>query len=360
MSGSKDPSRGPQIRRQNHYVAQGYLRAWARERDRIWTYRTLVSRARVSEWRQQTLRGIASHCYLYTHDAYGRHSDMVERWLDRVVEAPAIRVAAKVIGGEPLTFKDWERLICFYWVSFVRTPAYLMRRRPAWEVELPRAVEDALNRVKQSIESGAPFAPRGGPGPDAEEVAIPLRVRVRKDADRGGGIVETQILLGRRLWLREIWLAATKGYKSLLGNSWTILRPPDGVRWITSDDPAVVASISEDRRVTVGGSGPTNERYLFMPLDPNNLMYSKVRFAAPPKYSVASDEGATFIQKCLALNAHRFVFASEPLDWVSRARERTVNPEMLDQEGREWAQWDEKQSAAEREMNDEGTWPTAS
>lgn len=38
------------LRKNHHYVSQSYLKAWANNHNRVWTYRTLVSHCSVPDW----------------------------------------------------------------------------------------------------------------------------------------------------------------------------------------------------------------------------------------------------------------------------------------------------------------------
>lgn len=348
---------GSVVRTQNHYVQQGYLRRWATPGKRLWTYRTLVSRPRVEPWQLLSLRSLAVQEHLYSQFSFGKHSDTVERWLAESVEGPASRVFEAISAEKHLSPEEWNILIRFFGVSLVRTPAYLIRRQREWGSQLPGLMKSALERGTAILGRGEQLSTDH----TAEELDVhiesPFDVRVRKNPDGEGGRVEARVLMGRRLWLVEIRRWGTSTYKQLLQMPWTILRAPEGKFWLTSDNPSVLASASALGVFAVGRTEPRRQNYAFPPLSPRHLLYRSNTDKQPAMYSVAHSGHAEFIQTCIAANAYRLVFAPTQSDWVSRLRPRRVNEEAFAHERAEWAKWNEEQSKAEMNLEDDATWP---
>ncbi len=56
----------------------------------------------------------------------------------------------------------------------------------------------------------------------------------------------------------------------------TILMPPQGQPWLTSDDPAVVVRVSPERKVIFNDGMKVPGTMLFLPLDPQHLLCVRV------------------------------------------------------------------------------------
>ncbi len=70
-----------EITRDNHYVAQAYLRRWARANQWIWSFRTLVSGQNVPLWALHSVKGVAFMRDLYTSTEHDAESEKNERWI---------------------------------------------------------------------------------------------------------------------------------------------------------------------------------------------------------------------------------------------------------------------------------------
>src|SRR5215471_477146 len=154
-----EPGSG-QPRRDNHFVAQGYLRGWTVTGERVWTYRVIVSRATVPPWRLHAIRSIAYRQHLYTHVDRGEATDRVERWLAEVIDAPSAIVLDKIAREERLAPADWRVLLRFFAASRVRTLGHLARRQQQWGQEIPKLIESTLQKTISRLEQRKRPEPR--------------------------------------------------------------------------------------------------------------------------------------------------------------------------------------------------------
>lgn len=74
-----------QLRKDNHYVPELYLKQWA-DKVGVLTYRLLVPNENVGAWKKHSLKGIGYQKHLYTYWAGGAETDEFECWLDREFE----------------------------------------------------------------------------------------------------------------------------------------------------------------------------------------------------------------------------------------------------------------------------------
>lgn len=192
------------FRRDNHYVPQVYLKQFASSKGHIWTYRTLVSHPKVPAWKEDSIRGVAYHAYLYTRIVTGQETDEIEQWLDREFEAPAEEALRKATSEARLTPADWKCLVRFFAAQDVRTPARLIESLKRWQDTLPELLESTLENsvreLQQAKESGEPIArPK-------ETITAPLPFRVVTEIEPGQefGKLGGKIVAGRGLWLFSI------------------------------------------------------------------------------------------------------------------------------------------------------------
>jgi len=141
---------GP-ITRDNHFLAQWYLRNWSPDGVNIYAYRILVSHQTVPEWDLRRIRGTAYMTDLYTQFATdGQEADEFERWIAREVEEPAYEVVQKVIRADNLRQSDWEKLARFLAAQDLRTPASFLDSMARWERTLPEVIESTLRQESQN------------------------------------------------------------------------------------------------------------------------------------------------------------------------------------------------------------------
>jgi Protein of unknown function (DUF4238) len=228
-----------ELHRDNHYVPRSYLKRWSHDGTKLWTYRTLVSSARVRPWREASLRGIAYHEHLYTQIAASGESDEIERWLDTEFEAPAEPVIERAIAGQRLLPADWEVLIRFFAAQDVRTPARLVENLRRWSETLPTLIQDTLTSSIAEYQAMTPEQKEKIRERPPSLGDIPFRTSIQRDTERGGGWVKSEVVSGRKLWLWSIQHLLTGIVAALLRHRWTILTAPSGIEWITSDDPAI-------------------------------------------------------------------------------------------------------------------------
>lgn len=346
------------LSRDNHYVTRAYLRQWASGGNTVWTYRTLVSSASVSEWKPQSVKGIGCHKYLYAHSSHGQETDDVERWLAKDVDAPGADVLKKIASEERLTSEDWDALLRFFAVSWVRTPAHFLRRRPQWARDLPKLLESGLRRKPKANEAGTALGREKHERLGGGVVEPPIRVRVRRTGRDGGRVAEAEALIGRSMWQTEIHRTATCSYRAFHKIKWSILRHPPSGSWVTSDDPVVFASVSSQGQVSFSNDGDAGATVAFMPLSPEHILFAQRGARSRPRYATMEDGSALFVQRTSVMHAHRLVFAREKAEEVLVWRPRRVDASECERDRMEWEKYNREQAEAEGRLEDPSTWPS--
>lgn len=271
------------LARDNHYVPRAYLKRWESAPGRAWTYRLLVSHHAVPEWKQVSTRGIAYHEHLYTRVAAAGESDEIEHWLDREFEAPAQEAIERATTDRPLRPSDWRALARFFGAQDVRTPARLLENLKRWSEQLPAMIQEQLHETVARLERREVQKDRPSEANPAMGDPLPFRVSIQKDPERGGGWIKAETVAGRGLWLWSIRHLLSSAVNVLHSHRWTILVPPDGMKWLTTDDPVLRLNFNSltDYHFEGGWGNPGTD--LILPLGPRHLLYTQVQRPVPPR-----------------------------------------------------------------------------
>ncbi len=336
--------------RENHYVPRLYLKRFARRDGRIATYRILVADHRVPEWKMSSTKGVAYHSHLYTRIAGGFETDEVELWLKREFEDPAEEAIKRATAGIRLAPTDWRNLVRFLAAQDVRTPVRLAENLKHGRENMPTILQDSLEKLVREYElakrSGKPMmAPKA---PYSEY--IPLRVTSELEPGQAFGKVKAEVIAGRGFWLFSIRHLLTKTASVLHEHKWSLLKPPDGLAWLTSDNPVLRLNYYPDGTYDFNGGWGNPGTEILLPLDPYHLLYTKVGERPPRRGSIVPRAEAQKIRRCIAEHAHRFIFASLIDAEVPKLHPRTVDADILRRENEQWRKWHEEQTNAEREL----------
>lgn len=301
-------------------------------------------------WKEASKKGVAWHAHLYTQTAVAGESDAAEKWFDREFESPAQEPLYKATHDKHLTPDEWRRLINFLAAQDVRTPAWFAQRMEQWEKSLPglmkETMEKSVLRLEEAKRTGqrTPEVPRLS---QDEREGLPLRTFVKRSPS-GGGEIGAEIVIGRQYWLWAIKRSLTNTMKVLHRQNWTILKPPEGTTWFTTDNPVIRLNYLGSNNYNFNGGWGSPGTRIFLPLGPLHLMYTQVGIRPPQRGERATVEQAQFVRKIVAEHAWRMIFANAPDVEVPFLRPRTVDLAAVKHERDQWANWHEQQLAAEQ------------
>jgi hypothetical protein len=122
------------------------------------------------------------------------------------------------------------------------------------------------------------------------------------------------------------------------------------MKWFTSDDPVIRLNYHNPEKYDFDGGWNHKGTEIFMPLSPNHLLYTQVGKRPPRRGTQCSHELAGIFRRCIAVHAHRFIFASEQDAQMARLRPRTVSADLVRDEKIQWSNWHEEQTAAESNL----------
>lgn len=334
----------------NHYVPNVYLKTWSSTNKRVWTYRILVSHEKVPLWKSNSIRGIAYRAHLYTSLVAGKESDEIEKWLDREFEAPAEESLQKVTSDAQLNDRDWQRLALFLAAQDVRTPARLQENLRRWTAMLPDLIEKTLRESVKKLE-GARVSGQAIAVPETTpKNYIPFRLTTEFDPGKATGKLKGETIAGRGLWLFNIRRLLSKTAHVLTKHRWTILTPPSGIKWFTSDDPVIRLNFHSYEKYDFKGGWGSKGTEIMLPLSPRHLLYTQVGHRPPRRGTELPREKAMMICRFIAEHAHRMIFAEEQDYTIPILRPRTVSAQLFQDEEKQWQKWHDEQTEAERAL----------
>jgi hypothetical protein len=336
------------ITAKNHFVPQLYLKRWAGDDSKIWRYSLLVPNEDVPPWKKSSSKAIGHHQHLYTRIVGGAADDEVEKWLNQDFETPAVLPLSRAVSELPLTSEDWSAILRFMWIQGARTPASYLKFRERQIQNLPaimnESLEDSVQKLEEAKKSGKTIAHKASPA--AKDFPSKITKTIEPGAEMGQ--VKVEVDVGRALWLWSL-RQEYEGTMAALGKlKTTILRPPQGMNWVTSDDPVVLLNYRSATDYAFGGGYGRQGTHILFPLSPQHLLYAIVgERSSFQKYQRVPETTGLWLQKFLIEHAHRMIFAVTPDPMVEEFHPRHVSLEDFKHEDAQWKKWHQEQSAAE-------------
>ena len=336
------------IARDNHYVPQAALRRWSSDGKTVSAYRLLVSSSSVPLWDSMPIRGLAYHRDLYTDSSGGGDSDTVESWLATDIEQPGNDAIEKVISGKRLSREDWHALARYIAAQDLRTPQSFMEQMHRGEKYIREAMNQLpafLREFEEAKKKGT--VPKSDPRTN-ELPDLPIRIHIERpdDSEAAQATLRVDVTLGRRFWLGEMRRLPTVFDDVLCRHQWTIVEPAAGMEWPLTDHPVLKLNYRGPQQYDFRGGWGRKRGDIMMPLSPRHLAFVHIGKDLG-RHLTFSREQTLLIRRFLAERAHRWVFATEPQDWIVKTRERDVNPFDFEAEAKAWESWHQNQSEAE-------------
>jgi len=180
---------------------------------------------------------------------------------------------------------------------------------------------------------------------------FPIKVTTELVPGEEQGILRAETVVGRGLWLFNLKHLLTRTVNALMAQKWTILRSPEGIEWLTSDDPVIRLNYHDSTRYDFGGGWGSKGTEIFLPLSPRHLLYTKIGTRPPLRGTVVSTGLASQLQRFTIEHAHRFIIAAAEEGSVSKIRPRVVDPAAFEDEVQQWRRWHDEQTVAERNLH---------
>ena len=330
----------------NHYVPQQYLKRWANEHNKIWTYRTLVSHQKVPLWEEQSVKSIGFQDDLYTIRVNGKEYDSVEQWFNTEFETPAKSVLEKVSADKKLCHREWEILIKYLAAQDLRTPGKIEFLLEQWRTYVPASMQASLCNLGEELQSFSVLSSQIQNRKAHNPKALPINVEVNVDRDKPYIEVHAQVDLGKELYFAALLRGLEENYKILLQNHWVLLHPVTGQEWPTSDKPVVCMGFFDENHYHLQSGWAKKHANIIFPIDPWHLLFTEVGVKNVHKLKKMdrSPKWTEFFINVICENAYRSVFALQPLKYMNRRHHRIVDPVQFAKEQQERKAWGEHET----------------
>jgi len=339
------------FRCKNHYVPQLYLKRWALDGLRVPTYRLLVPHQNYPLWKPESLNSIPSHRHLYTRLSAGTELDDLEKWFDWEFESPAEKVFQKIDRDDRLTPDDWRVLIRFLALQDVRTPARMQKMLKRMETTLPELMKVTLDEAVAKAQAAADAGQILETTKTRDEPLFPISVRSELEPNAEFGRLTVETVVGRGLWLEMIQHLLNNTINALMLHRWTIIKPPTGVQWPTSDNPVIRLNYNSPTRYDFEGGWGSKGTEILLPLSPQHLLYTRIGERPPQRGSVTPLPFADLICRFIVENAHRYVFSLTENDFLPNIRNRHTDAEAFLREKNEWEKFHDQNVLAENALS---------
>lgn len=349
VSGATDK----QITHHNHFVPQFYLRYWSCDDKSIWDYKLVVENERENIWRLTSLRTACSWDDLYTQRIAGADVDDIENYFCDKYESPASFVLRKMDGGFAISKNDIDRLVNYWLIQYFRTPSFMFKNAKL----VPGAFDRVAAQISRLID-GYRCEKASGVDHGNSSHAISLEPfpdqPIEIDFDFKSEEVTSSISLGRTSFLSSIASLVNGTVGDIIRNyNWTIVRPPRGRYFITSDNPAVAYRVNSRNEIEVDGVGlGRSGTTLVLPLTPTAALVSRVGslMLSIPEYL----DGGQFdlINEAIYKSAYRHIFSKQKIPDIERIFPRVVNKRVVAEDREVRNSWAENQASLEEQYEE--------
>jgi len=294
----------------------------------LFAYRLLVSNPRVPEWQPKYIRGLARQRDLYTVSSGNKELDDFERWISTEFEQPANVAVYKLEDGKRLKREDWHSIARFLAVQDVRTPRSFIESMRRWEQEMPNVLETTMREAVKEFESANKDGTVLKQNREHNEFSGLIKVDMERSPspDSNQTIVQAEISMGRRWWIASMRHLLNGVAEKLCDHQWSIAEPAGNTEWPLTDHPVLKLNYYGPGKYDFGGGWGRRGSEIMMPLTPRHLLFVHVGTDAGRKMTFTREQ-TMFLQELLVERAYRWVFATEPLEWVRRIRPRKVDAE---------------------------------
>jgi len=318
-----------------------------------WTFRydILVPNAQCPIWVEKPIDRVASASDLYTSIEDGTEADTHEKWLNREYETPAEEAIERAVTGRTMTKEHWRCLVRFIAAQDVRTPVRLQEELTRWHTVGPAlmqtTLEDSIAQFKALKNSGRIV----GQPREKVEPGFPVRVLIRPSSDESMAEVKAETIVGRSLWLWGQRHVLNGIAEHLHQHEWTILRAPDGINWLATDNPVIRLNFHDERSYDFKGGWGSVGTEIFMPLDPEHMIYTRIGQKREARGTILDLNSAGLFGKLILEHAFRHIFSPTENPSIPHLRPRHVDLEAYRHEKAEWSKWAEEQAHAESDLN---------
>ncbi len=213
------------IKHNHHVVPKSYLNGFCEEDEMVFVYQKHDLDKKPYKKKTEKI-AIELDFYAIHHDD-GAMSDTFEDTLAEIIEIPALPSLIKIRAEETLSFDDLQQLSMYFGFMLIRTPHF----RDVLETQLMKELKNhAVDAVKFQT-----WAKENLKTNDLDSAQIEdLRNEIYKRKSLVG--------INQNYFLTVIQFMGFLMAHILMEMKWIILKSPDNLNFITSDDPCLLTS----------------------------------------------------------------------------------------------------------------------
>lgn len=338
------------VRTRNHYVPEVYLKGWADAAGTIDCYSLLVPADKAPLWKRRPLAAVGYRNHLYTQVIAGQDADDIERWFDREFEAPAADALAAARAGKRPTRRQRRHLVRFLAAQDLRTPQRLVAALQRFEKDIPPILDQVLHGTLDKLRAAKAAGVKLKANPTNERArAFPVKVSVLPSDRPGYKLLKAEVTSGRQLWHWSLQHALTSTLNILHTHRWTVVEAARGHEWLTSDNPVVRLGYRGPNDYSLESGWGTAKGNILLPLSPKHLLFTQIGTTEQLRGTLTC-QMTLQLQRFIALNAHRMLFARQRSRRVEKWRPRFVDRAAYQHEKEQWRRFAEDNRRAEREL----------
>lgn len=267
----------------------------------------------------------------------------------REFENPAAEAIRRVVQNDRMSLDHWRRLVRFAVALDVRTPArlkeFINRQNDSLQALMDQTMRRSVDQLEAAVRRNEPF-----PSCSEDKDALSLFKISIEGSPCGGDYVKAEAVVGRRMWIWQMKQLLTNTLGRLPAHKWTVLHPPAGMSWPTSDNPVVRLNFQDATNYDFGGGWGVKNGDIMLPLSPRHLLYTCVGNRVWRRGTVLGAPTAKLIRNIIIEHADRYIFAQEPGD-IHLRRPRLACPVTFKNEAAAWQNWHEEQIQTERQFS---------
>jgi len=337
-----------QITHNNHYIPQFYLKNWSQDGISVFAYSLLVPDSRIPYWNRRKIKSTAVWNDLYTRNEGEKEVDDFERWFDREFESPVKMVFDKLLQDNSLDKDESRKLSRFIGAQHLRTPACLNELMARWRKEMPKTVEDVMQKASKELEAN-PQIINSQPQISEESKLLPIKVS-HNEINEEMSQLKVDTLIGKGMYLFALKHLLTKTVSALEKHQWHVIHAVDGVSFPTSDDPVICLNYNSELEYDFKGGWGKKNGNIIMPISPKLLLITQIDSNMSIKQLDYSEHWSKFFRKIIIEHAHRYVYAIEPQKGMLAINPRRVDAVLFEKEKSIMAGWHEEQMEAEVQL----------
>lgn len=331
------------LKKDNHYVSQFYLKNFSFNGKEVYVYRTLVSHEKVPVWNKQSIKSIGKQPHLYTQIVHGEESDEIEDYFERKYETPVQEAYYKAINDKKLNSIDWNNLIKFIASQILRTPSAFINHMELMDKIVPNTLENTANKISSKLKDNT-FGINTAYEEDKKYAFFKENFPFNIEIDEENKTVKVGAIIGRKSWLVSAQHVLMRLTPVLLSHKWSIVNVHKDIELFTSDDPIICLNYYDRGKYDFkGGWGNLNSEIIF-PISPSKFVYTKVGNKKIKSKSYLNYEMSEMIKSFIAKHSYRYIYSKTEQKYMKKYRERIIDEVIYKNESEAWKNWHKEQS----------------